>query len=196
MISILYGGIVSVALVNLESRIHDIESRSQWCLHALVALGVFTFGFYVLAGYVIVVREFRYEVSGLSSARYLLDLVMAFSMMAIILPSVRMSDTKSVLEVLAAATIFHSCAVAWIFLAFAEHRESLPTLDQTGPHLFFMSAYWLGAIMTRITLKLLHKRYDASHAAYFVTQSVLMLVFGLYRSAQMVSAFDLPRLGQ
>ena len=111
VLSIIYGGIMVLCLKNLESRIRQLVSKYQFAVHSLVALGVITFGFYVLAGYVVLLREFPYMESVSSSARYLLDLMMAFALMAVILPSVRMSRA-SVLEVLTAATVFHACGIA------------------------------------------------------------------------------------
>ena len=196
VISIIYGGILVLSLKNLESRTRNTTSRLDFAVHSIVALGVITFGFYILAGYVAILREFPYMESAASSARYLLDLTMAFALMAVVLPSVRMSRLKSVVEVLVAATLFHACSVAWICLASFEHHDALPTRSQVGPHVVLVVLYWMGFLLTRTALMLKAAPSDTSRSAYFVTQAGLMFGFALYRSIQLVTAFGLQTSGE
>lgn len=193
VISITYGGILVLSLKNLEACIRRSRSRREFAAYGMIALGVTTFLFYVLAGYVAVFREFPYMESVASSTRYLLDLTMAFALMAIVLPSVRVLRT-SVLEILTAATVFHGCGVAWIFVASFEHYHGPPTWSQVGPHVAAVSLYWVGFLLTWGMLMLTRARRDTDNLAYFVTQATLMFAFALYRSVQLIGAFELHTL--
>jgi len=196
VVTVMYGGILTLALESLQNEIEASSSRANLVRLSFVAFGSLTFVFYVFSGYFVTVAKYPYQVSLWSMGRFLLDLSMSFFVMATVLPAIRRSSACSIREILLAVTAFHCCAVLWIVLASREYGNGFPSIDQFVPHLVAIASYWVGTFATFAALKVAGRTFDRSAGPYFVTQSALLLSFALYRAIQMLTAFRMDGLAR
>jgi hypothetical protein len=194
IMDIVFGGIVVFGLENLVLHVGEALQRPVRCFvpQLYAAVAVYVFLIYDVAVFHMLVEQLPYRERWLGFVRFFLDLVMAFTLMMVVVPTCLLQGFATVTMVVG-TSVWHVAAGLWHWVAHREHGRGAPRRWAYLPHALAIAAYWLflaGAVAVQ------HRPLErASLAAPFPLAVLSTLIIGvaLLRMWQMLAGRLAPR---
>jgi hypothetical protein len=196
-VGVVLGSIIALKLQGLENELRpqSREGGSQplpaRAKHLFGAVAFFVFFAYHVGAYHMLIHDFPYKASLFSGGRYVIDLIMAFCLMAMLTNGVSRRGHERSLGILIALTLWHSSAASWQFLASIEYYDKAPSAIMYLPHFVFISIYWAVWPLLWLVLRIVgivgrgHPVTVLRLPAFFVTLSVAVFAIAVYRYTQL-----------
>lgn len=191
ILDIVFGSIIGFGFQRLEEglRLTAKSSVSAFMKHLFTAAGFLGFVIYDIGVYHILIKNFPYDVSRLSAARYVLDLIMAFLLMVILVRGLSIDAGKHAFEILIALTLWHVAAMCWHVAASMQINGSMPEVHTFSPHVAFIITYWSTfALWCFLIVEGRHRRL-AEPTGFLVWLAASLLLISIWRSHQMIQKF-------
>lgn len=191
ILDIVFGSIIGFGFQRLEEglRLTAKSSVSAFMKHLFMAAGFLGFVIYDIGVYHILIKNFPYDVSRLSAARYVLDLIMAFLLMVILVRGLSIDAGKHVFEILIALSLWHIAAMCWHFAASRQLNGVLPEVKTFSPHVAFIIIYWSAFALWYFLNREDNQRTLAEPTGFLVWLAASLLLISIWRSHQMIQKF-------
>lgn len=191
ILDIVFSSVIGFGFQKLEEglRLTARSSVSAFMKHLFMAAGFLGFVIYDIGVYHILIKNFPYDVSSLSAARYVLDLIMAFLLMVILVRGLSIDAGKHVFEILIALSLWHIAAMCWHFAASMQRNGVMPDVNTFSPHVAFIAMYWLTFALWYFPNGEDRQSKLAEPTGFRVFLAAALLLISIWRSHQMIQKF-------
>ena len=188
LMDVMFGGIAIIEfqrLIDSTLTINSCPSESI-ILTFVGAISVFIFFIYDVTVLHFLYKKYPYNLTWLSTSRFLIDLIMVFLLAMVIIPVMTVAPYKSTVTLLLSVSIWHIFALLWHLLAEYESNQAFPPIKQILQHLINPATYWTVATFTilftnpKVTIEAYKQTY------VFVVVCVAIVIASIIRSATLI----------
>jgi hypothetical protein len=187
---VVFGGVITLGFEKLIEALQPdlLESPQKIVRHMFIAACFFAFVIYDVCVYLVLIRLFPYGATLASATRYLMDLVMAFCLLAVLLLGLSAEPERTAMATLVCLTFWHVAAAIWHIAAVWERDSKLPELSVFATHGVFAVSYW-AVLLLEAALSGATIRQTVDSRGFTMALALTVLAVSIIRSLQMFSRF-------